>query len=344
MKSTLTVRFGVGLILQSLLIVSLGCSGLVKVSDATIPRLSTPIATASFDQLVGQLKPFFELESLRAWKVNLRFDDLESAERYREAQAIIAMNRPDKIRLVINVPMVNMRVAEMVSENNRFKVAIYLSDYRRFLTGTNSSDYSAWRNRLGEQGRSALISARPFHFTDALLIRPFQRDDGRFAYALEEALVEEPDPDPKARKGARILRSHYVITEIELAPAGQGASRVRRKFWFDRTAMLSFNRQQIFDDQGTLQTEVTYSSYRQLDPSSPTLWPGMIQVSRPHDSYQARLLFNEEGFQTNVALPPNAFLLENNEGLPETDLDKPAPGTVPPPAGKGAGAADGRGR
>lgn len=338
MKSTLTVRLGAGLILQSLLILNAGCSGLVKVSDASIPRLSTPIASATFDELLGRLKPFFELESMRASKVNLRFDDLESAERYREAEAAIAMSRPDKIRLIINIPYVSMRIAEMVSENDRFRVAIYLSEYRRFLTGTNKSDYSAWRNRLGEQGRSAIISARPFHFTEALLIRPFQLENERYAYSLEEALVEEPDPDPKARKGSRILRSHYVITEIEQRPAKEGAGRVSRKFWFDRTSGLSFTRQQIFDDQGLLQTEVTYSSYRLLDPASQTLWPGMIQVSRPHDSYQARLLFNEAGFQTNVQLPPNAFLLENNEGLPETDLDKPASTTPPPavaPRGKG---------
>lgn len=307
-----------------LLMSGTACSGLVKVSVPTIPRMATPVASATYDKLLLRLEPFFELKSLRAWKAYLRFDDLDSAERYREAEAIVAVSRPDRIRLVISIPMVKTRIAEMVSENNRFKVAIYLTDYRRFLMGTNSSDYSAWRERLGERGRSALISARPFHFTDALLIRPLRRDDERFTYSIEEALVEGPDPDPKARRGARILRSHYVITEAERSAETGSASRVRRKFWFDRTADLSFTRQQIFDEQGTLQTEVSYSAYRQLNPSSQTLWPGTVEVSRPHDSYQARLTFTDGNFETNVALPGNAFQLDNTDNLPETDLDKPA--------------------
>jgi hypothetical protein len=333
MKSKLIARSWVGPLLLCGAMLSGGCSGLVKVTDSSIPRVVTPVANATFDELTSRLKPYVELQSLRAWSAYLRFDDLESAQRYREAEAIMVLSRPDRIRLVISIPVVKTRVADMVSENNRFKVAIYPTDYRRFLTGTNTSDYQTWRDRLGERGRSALISARPFHFTDALLVRPLRRDDPRYAYSLEEALVEGPDSDPKARRGARILRSHYVITEIELAApqatGGQGAGRVRRKFWFDRTAQARLTRQQIFDDRGDLQTEVTYSNFSRLSESEETLWPGIIQVSRPHDNYQARLTFNMERFETNVELPPNAFTLENNEGLPETDLDKPISSTGP---------------
>ncbi|NDD64585.1 MAG: hypothetical protein EBZ36_11525 [Acidobacteria bacterium] len=72
-----------------------------------------------------------------------------------------------------------------------------------------------------------------------------------------------------------------------------------------------------------LQTEVLYSAYEQLNPSSQNLWPSIVEVSRPHDSYQARLTFTAGNFETNVELPANAFLLDNTENLPETDLDKP---------------------
>lgn len=329
MNSKLLVRSGFVLILLGGVILGGGCSGLVKFTENSIPRVIDPVASARFEELTGQLKPFVELQSLRAWSAYLRFDDLESAERYREAEAILVLSRPDKIRLIISIPVVKTRVADMVSEDNHFKVAIYPADYRRFLTGTNTSDYQGWRDRLGDRGRSALISARPFHFTDALLVRPLHTGDPRFAYSLEEALVEAPDTAPKARRGARVLKSHYVITEVELASTGGGASRVRRKFWFDRTAQATFTRQQIFDDAGILQTEVTYSNFIRPETAGAPSWPGVIQVSRPHDSYQARLTFNPERFEANVQLPPNAFVLENNEGLPETDLDKPPAAGAP---------------
>lgn len=335
MKNKSMIRSGLGAIVLMGAIFGGACSRLVKVSDSSIPRLAAPIATTSFDNLTSQLAPFIELQSLRAWSVYLRFDDLESAERYREAEAILVLKRPDKIRLIIQVPVVKTRIAEMASEDNRFKVAIYPADYRRFLMGTNTADYSAWRERLGEKGRSALVSARPFHFTDALLIEPLHRQDPRYAYSLEEAFIEGPDTAPGAKKGARVLKSYYVISEIELPGEGRTVARVRRKFWFDRTNQSAFAKQQLYDAQGTLHTEVTYSNFKKLKETDQTLWPGVIQVSRPHDNYQARLTFSEERFETNVELPPNAFLLENSEGLPETDLDKPVAATpLASPAGR----------
>ncbi|MGA1368458.1 MAG: hypothetical protein ACO394_08060 [Blastocatellia bacterium] len=310
------------------------CSGLVKVKDVTIPHLLTPIGTATVAEMTEQLRPFFQLDTLRASSIYLRFDDLESAQRYRDADALLALQRPDKIRLVINVPVVKTRIAEMVSEENRFRVAVYPTDFRRFLFGTNTADYSEWRERLGEKGRSALIAARPFHFTDALLIRPLQREDSRYHYSLEETLQEEPDPMPGAKKGSRILRSYYVLAEIMRANEGEITGRVTRRFWFDRTRNVLFSRQQIFNDTGRLETDVTYSDYRALKDSDPTLWPSSIQVSRPYDSYQARLLFIEGKFETNVTLPAGVFQLENTEGLPETDLDGPEgpQGVKPSPA------------
>lgn len=314
-------------LLRSLLLLGalsgIGCGSLVKFTDTSIPRLVTPISSASTEELSARLAPFVGLQSLRAWSVYLRFDDLESAERYREAEAILVLKRPDKIRLVIQVPVVKTKIAEMASEDNRFRVAIYPTDFRSFLTGTNTADYSTWRGRLGEKGRSALVSARPFHFTDALLIAPLRKDDPRFVYSVEETLVEAIEAVPGSRKAVRVLRSHYVISEVEVAGPENGPARVRRKFWFDRTAGCAFTRQQIFDQQGEMATEVGYSNFRRLRATDTALWPGTILVSRPHDNYQARLTFTEERFETNIDLPPNAFLLENTEGLPVTDLDKP---------------------
>jgi hypothetical protein len=86
---------------------------------------------------------------------------------------------------------------------------------------------------------------------------------------------------------------------------------------------LRFVRQQLFDAKGTLTTEVYYSDYKKLNESSADLWPSVILVSRPHDGYSARLLFNELNFEINPELPAAAFVLENTEKLKEVDLDKP---------------------
>jgi hypothetical protein len=299
------------------------CAGLVRVKDYSIPKLITPIAEAKFDDMIGQLRPFTELRALRTSPVYIRFVDAESSLKYRfEANSILVLQRPDSIRLIIQAPGIGTKIADMVSDGNKFRVAILSGDSKRFLIGTNSADYSAWRAKLGDRGKSALVNARPFHFTDALMMAPLKLNDQRFTYSLEEALVEEDDERKDAKKGSRVLRSFYVISEIELG--AEGPSRVLRRFWFDRTNGAKFSRQQIFDARGGLATEVIYSNYMKLNADSPELWPGVVQVSRPHDGYSARLTFNDERFEINPTdLKPEAFQLENTENLPLTDLDKP---------------------
>jgi hypothetical protein len=312
-----------------LIILSASCASLVKSKDYSIPKLLTPLADAKFDDLIKQLQPYTNVQSLRTSQAYMLFTDATASEKYRfEADLTLILQRPDKIRMLIQASF-GTKIADMVSESNRFRVAIhYPSEYRQFLLGTNDADYSAWLARLkGKEKESALSSARPYHFTEALMMRPLALNDPRFVFGLEEALVEEADPRPTAKKGARILRSFYVISELEASPEGQGPARVRRRFWFDRANGALFARQQIFDQQGQLATEIQYSDYKKLssdkDPGSESAWPGVILVNRPHEGYMARLTFNDEKFEVNPELKPTAFTLENTESYRQTDLDKP---------------------
>lgn len=304
---------------------TISCANLVKVKDASIPKLIEPLAESDLNGLVAQLDGLVQLQGLRSSRVLIQFIDAESTEKYRTADALLVLQRPDKIRLIVQIPVTGTRIAEMVSESNHFKVAVYYPErYRRFLIGTNDANYSKWREKLGREGRSALISARPFHFTEALMIPPLNLSDSSFTYGLEEALIEEPDTHPGAGKNSRVLRSFYVVSELGLSTTSGAASRVRRRFWFDRTNKLRFTRQQIFDNQGTLTTEVHYSNYQKLSDESPYLWPSVVVVARPHDSYSARLTFSTGRFEVDPTdLSPNAFTLENQEGLLVTDLDAP---------------------
>jgi hypothetical protein len=303
------------------------CSSLVKYKDETIPQPLTPIADADFETLVTQLKLFTELESMRATRISMKFIDAASSERYRgAADATIVLKRPENIRLIIQVPVAKTKVAEMVSDTEHFRVAIYYDKYKQFLLGTNRADYSQWRERLRgkKEAQSAFIDARPFHFTDALLIRPLRVGQPGFAYSLQEELVEELDTRPKAKKGARVLRSFYVVSEIEITDPAKSFGLLKRRFWFDRNDQLHLKRQQVFDDKGGLITDARYSNYTKLESDSQVLRPSVIEVRRPYDKYSAELHFLPDSTEFNVGdLPATAFMLENTQQLPETDLDKP---------------------
>src|SRR5262245_9546401 len=318
------IRASLFLTVLAFAILGSSCASLVRSKDYSIPKLIEPLTNAQFDGLVNQLRQFTELQSLRTSPVYIRFFDHVMSQRYFEANSILVLQRPDKIRLKIQTPGINSTIADMVSEANKFRVAIFYGDYKRFLLGTNDADYSVWRAYIGEKGREALAAARPFHFTDALLMQPLHLGDSRFTYLIEEALIEEDDTKKNAKKDSRLQRSFYVIAEIELPSSNQGQAKIRRKFWFDRTNSARFARQQIFDDQGGITTEVFYANYVKLSSENNDQWPSIVRVSRPHDGYSALLTFNNERFDINPGdLKPEAFRLENTEKLPETDLDKP---------------------
>lgn len=302
------------------------CSSLVKYKDETIPQPLTPIAEANFDTLIAQLKLFTDLDSMRATRISMKFIDVASSERYRgAADATIVLKRPENVRMIIQVPVAKTKLAEMVSDAQRFRVAIYYDKYKRFLIGSNKADYSKWREKIQgkKEAQSAFVNARPFHFTDALLVRPLQIGKPGFTYSLQEELVEEPDIRPGAKKGARVVRSFYVVSEIEINDPAKSFGILQRRFWFDRNDQLQLKRQQVFGAQGEIVTDVRYSNYLKLNSNSQVLRPSVVEIRRPYDKYSAELNFLADSTEFNIAdLPATAFILENTENLPETDLDK----------------------
>ena len=320
-------RFIPVVIVLALSMIVSSCASIARYSDQSIPQLLTPVAEADLEKLVAQLRLFTQTDSMRATRVSMQFTDAGSAERYRRADATIVMKRPGNIRLIVQIPVAKTKLAEMVSDSEHFKVAVYYNNYKRFLIGTNSADYSNWREKLDnkkEAQQSAFINARPFHFTDALLVQPLHLGEARFVYTVQEELIEEPDTRPKAKKGARVLRSFYAVSEIEVIDNAKSVGTLKRRFWFDRNEELRLKRQQVFDDKGKLTTDIYYSKYLQLNSDSQVLRPGVIEIRRPYDKYSAQLDFLADSVEFNLAdLPPTAFVLENSEKLPETDLDKP---------------------
>src|SRR5262245_39441844 len=99
-------RAGLAIMTLVLIILSASCAGLVKSTDYTIPKLLTPLTEAKFDDLIKQLQPFTDLQSLRTSQAYLLFIDATASERYRfEADSTLILQRPDKTRLPIQAPL-----------------------------------------------------------------------------------------------------------------------------------------------------------------------------------------------------------------------------------------------
>jgi hypothetical protein len=320
-----------------------GC-GLFKPSrKIAVPQPLGPLVEADTARMFAEINRLAAATALDG-RVDIQFLDNSFAEcgiaeKYRTADGRLVTQRPGKIYLVINVPIIGTKVAEMSSNGERFWAAVYQGDekYRRYVTGTNSAAYerldgaargaSTDCNQGGKRREaamqraavSALSSLRPQHLTDALLVPPVSAAGSNLVYASAETFEEEADPRPGAKKDSRVIHGYYILTEFE--PAGQNSARVARRVWFDRVGQLRLARVQTYGERGQLITDVVYGAQAAFGEGGVRL-PAQIELTRPQDHYSLRVVFQDPGaVKVDQPRPEDAFVLKNSQNLPVVDLD-----------------------
>ena len=329
-----------------------GCSAITKVGGVfvrtkdkvSVPQPLTPLVTADMSQMFEEINRLGAVKSLNG-RVDIQFLDTSYAEcglaeKYRTADGRLVVQRPGQVYLTVQVPVIGSKVAEMSSTGERFWAAVYQGSekYKRFVTGRNAAQYerleaeSAGASpdcKAGGQRReeamqratvSAISSLRPQHLTDAVLVPPVSFEDTKHVYAQAETYEEEADPRPGAKKGARVVRGYYVLTEMELV--SQNRARVTRRFWFDRVGSLRLARVQIYGERGQLITDVVYSNPQPFGEDGRLRLPAQIELTRPQDHYSIRIAFQDPGsVKVDQPYDPEIFVLKNGSNLPEVDLD-----------------------
>jgi len=330
------------LVLAAAVLVS-GC-GLFRPSRrVSVPPLLGPLVEADSDRMFAEVN---RLAAVRAINGRIDFQFLDTsfaqcglADLYRTAEGRVVVQRPGQVYVLVE--FYGVKLAEMSSNGQKFWAALYKGDdkYRRFVTGTNSAVYERLETNgdsatpdCGGGGKkreeamqratvSALSSLRPQHFTDALLVPTLAADDPNRIYSVVETFEEEADTRPGAKKGARVVRGYYVLTELE-RQAGNRA-RVLRRFWFDRVVALRLARVQTYGDPGRLVTDVVYANPQGFggEGGGPRL-PAQVELTRPQDHYSLRVIFQDPAaVKIDQPLPDESFVLKNSNNLPETDLD-----------------------
>lgn len=334
----------------SLAIFSTGC-GIIspKRADKTPTLLKTEDAAKA--DLLKEVNRYASVNSMRA-KMDLKFEDNSFAqfgnkEVYRAADGEVVVQRPAKIRLTVQLPVIKTDVAQMTSDGENFRVAI-LQDggsgkYKKFVKGTNNADYSRLQKTLssseGENSKevrqnvNAFANLRPQHFTDAMLVRPV---DPVNVYTHSTIFqVEEDETQPTKSPLRKVVRGYYLLDEFVKDTGGD--LKITRRFWFDRVGGIRLARQQIFDKAGEIDSDITYGKEGNLsDKAEYKKLPLQIQVTRPKEKYAMKLTYQTpETVSIGKTYPEGAFLLENTWNLEEVDLDKKLQESTaenPPPA------------
>jgi hypothetical protein len=311
-----------------------GCSLLGTRKKVEVPQL-LPRKDAAKADLIQTVNRLAAVKSIHG-KVDIQFEDTSFAsvgiaEKYRQVDGNLTLQRPGKIYLTLQFTIVD--IAQMASDGEHFAVAVLQGDekYKRFVKGTNSAIYprleqkeespTAAKNRQkGEKETvSALSNLRPQHLTDAFMIRPIDNNSG-LVYSLSEFFQEEPDTRPQAKKSSRVMRGYYLLEELSEPKAGD--AQVLRRFWFDRVDVVRLARLQTFDTKGQIITDVSYFNEKPIGSGETVSMPSRIELTRPQDQYKLSLSYQDPGsVELNRDYPPQAFVLQNKWQLPEVDLD-----------------------
>jgi len=293
---------------------------LLKPADADVPT----------SVLIDRINSYGEVRTFSA-EAGIHFVNYftglrTKADKYPETTGLIRFMRPENTRM--QVKFYSKRLADMVSDGQRFRLAIYWpDDKRRFIFGSNLKDLDRMDvqelekmndQRLKEAG--GLVNMRPQHITDTFLIKPIADADRSSVFREEVRQVDPRDFRPGSKTTSE--RLYYVLYVVERDEKGQ--AKLRRKFWFDRTqAGTPLVRQQTFENgEGRLASDVWYSNWFFVEGTKQN-WPGTVTIDRRADGYRLELTLVRDTVHINSDDLTGTFELPNSEGLPELDLDSP---------------------
>lgn len=322
-----------------LAIFSSGCGLFGTHKKVQVPQLLAPLVEADTPRLIAEVNRLANTQSLHG-KVDIEFEDTSFAEagiaeKYRQADGSVTLQRPGKIYLVISVPFIARDIAQMTSDGEKFRVAVLEGDekYKRFVKGTNNASYAPLavngtttptdknkkRSMTEKETVSALSNLRPQHLTEALMLSPIaDPSSSGLIYVRSEFYQEEPDTRPRAKKSDRIVRGYYLVEEISQQPN----ARLLRRFWFDRVSGIRLARIQTFNERAQLVTDVSYWDEKPFGEDGQRRLPARVQITRPQDHYKLSITYQSPtSVDVDKQYPPEAFVLENRWQLPEVDLD-----------------------
>jgi len=329
------------LTLISTMLFASGCGLFGTHKRVQVPQLLTPLAEAATPRLISEVNRVAAVRSIHG-RVDILFEDTSFAEagiaeKYRQADGTVTIQRPGQVYLVIKVPFIATDIAQMTSNGETFRVAVLQGDekYRRFVRGTNSAAYDRLdmngtepdsennKKRLmnAKEAVSALSNLRPQHLTDALMVSPISDSAQRgLIYVRSEFYQEETDNRPRAKAGVRVVRGYYLLEEISQPSSGE--ARLLRRFWFDRVNGIRLARLQTFDDRGLLITDVSYWDEKPFGETAQFRLPSRIEITRPHDHYKLSIAYQAPATaDIDKEYRPEVFVLDNRWQLPEVDLD-----------------------
>lgn len=155
-------------------------------------------------------------------------------------------------------------------------------------------------NSVTKKSKDTWENLRPGFFLDAMLVRGLDPDD-YYSVVTDSETVEDA-----ARKHLFTV-PEYVLSISRLKPGTKQLIPVR-VVTFRRDNLLPYQ-QDIYDSEGNLETQVTYSAYQAFEGNQ---FPSTVTINRPIDEVQIVLIV--EDVHENGKLADDQFVVPIPEG------------------------------
>jgi len=265
-----------------------GCSLISTTHKLPVPIAPATVQTAGADDLVAQLnKRWASLDSLYA-TVEIQASELKSKEGlardFTSFRGIIMMRKPELLRVYGRLPVIGTRMFDMASDGKTF--TLYIPSRSKAVKGAN---------KLKKRSASQVENLRPGFFFDAMAVRGLEPQD---RYTLTADTITVVD----AAKKHLYLVPEYILSITRAKPGSQQDTPVR-VVRFHREDLLPYQ-QDIYDEDGNLETQVSYANYHDYGTGS---YPSTVTIKRPMEEYQ--VILTVEKVVENMALKDDQFQL-----------------------------------
>jgi outer membrane lipoprotein-sorting protein len=277
-----------------------GCASLFVSKRKLLQPIPPPnVQTATADQLVARLnEKWAKFESLTA-TVDIRASHLKTKEGvatdYPSFRANLLLRKPEMLRIRGNLPVVQTNMFDLASDGNGFTLVV--PPKSKAYQGLNSSKGTSanWYENL-----------RPGPLFSAMVVRGLTPDE---LYSVTSDSSTQEDPASKHL----LLHPEYILNVVRRKPDSQELFPVR-VVTFRREDLLPYE-EDLYDDQGNLETQVLYDSYQNFDGVQ---YPRMITLKRPLEEYQ--LVMTVERVTANPPLTDDQFHIAIPSGYAVQDL------------------------
>lgn len=293
---SLSPRFSVFLVFLAALPLS-GCLFRTRKVEQNISPLA--LKSANKSELISYINS--EAAKIQSMQATVDIDTAVGGAKkgkiteYKEIRGYVLARKPAMLRMIGLLPVVRNRAFDMVSDGREFKV--WIPPKNRFVVGRNDV--------ITPNPQQPLENLRPQVIYDALLMHEIDPQN-------ETAVLENGTEPLIGQKGRKYEQPDYIIDVIR----GHGDnSWLSRKIVFSRVDLLP-DRQLIYDQNGTLVTDVQYSNYKDYNE---VLFPSRIEIKRPEEEYDITLGIVK--LDMNQPLTNDKFVLEQPPGAQVIHLD-----------------------